>query len=84
MTANLNLDALTLHSGSHPTRQQGVCLMEAAARDAAWVAAGAAARDAAWVAAGAAARDALRPTVEQLQNSAIALYGDLITAGVTA
>ena len=50
----------------------------AAARDAAWAAAGAAARDAAWDAAGAAARDAawaaLKPTKETLQASA----GDLI------
>jgi hypothetical protein len=58
----------------------------AAARDAAWAAAGAAARDAArdaaWAAAWAAARDAagdaLKPTVDQLQDSAIALFTTMI------
>lgn len=44
-----------------------------AAWAAAWDAAGAAARDAAWAAAGDAARDALKPTVEQLQASALDL-----------
>ena len=51
----------------------------AAARDAARDAARAAARDAAWAAAGA----ALAPTVARLQDSAIALYADLITGGVS-
>ena len=63
----------------------------AAARDAAWDAAGAAAGDAARDAARAAARDAawaaagaaLAPTVARLQDSAIALYADLITGGVS-
>lgn len=47
-----------------------------AAGAAAWAAAGAAAGDAA----GAAARDALSPTVAALQDSAIDLYGVMITA----
>jgi hypothetical protein len=47
----------------------------AAARDAA----GAAARAAAWDAAGAAAWDAVAPTVASLQDSAIALYDQMIT-----
>jgi hypothetical protein len=63
----------------------------AAARDAAGAAAGFAARDAAgdaaWAAAGFAARDAagdaLKPTVEQLQDSAITLFGELIRADAT-
>jgi hypothetical protein len=66
----------------------------AAAGDAAWAAAGAAAGDAAWAAAGAAAgaaardaaraaardaaRNALAPTIAQLQDSAIGLYGAMI------
>ncbi|MFC3504840.1 hypothetical protein ACFOOK_28265 [Micromonospora krabiensis] len=53
-----------------------------AAGDAAWDAAGAAARDAAGDAARAAAWDAaraaLKPTVDQLQDSAIALFGSMI------
>jgi hypothetical protein len=48
-----------------------------AARDAAW----AAARDAAWVAARDAARDALKPTVVQLQDSAIALFVQMVEVG---
>jgi len=48
-----------------------------AAWDAAWAAAWAAARDAAW----AAARDALAPTVNQLQDSAITLFGTMIRPG---
>jgi hypothetical protein len=56
----------------------------AAAWDAAWDAAGAAARAAAWNAARAAARDAaravLRPTVEQLQMSALDLLDRMIDA----
>ena len=66
-----------------------------AARDAAWAAARAAARDAAGAAAGdaagaaawAAARDAagaaLKPTVDQLQTSAIALLGQMIRPEVS-
>jgi hypothetical protein len=62
----------------------------AAAWDAAWDAAGAAAGAAAWAAAGdaagaaagdaagAAARDALQPTVVILQESALALYGQMV------
>jgi hypothetical protein len=53
-----------------------------AAWAAAWVAAGDAAGDAAWVtawvAAGAVARDMLAPTVARLQDSAIALYDQMI------
>ena len=56
-----------------------------AARDAAiaaaWDAAGDAAWDAAWDAARDAARAKLAPTVAELQDSAIALYGDLISTG---
>ena len=48
---------------------------------AAEAAAGTAARAAAWTAARAAARAALAPTVASLQESAIALYADLITGG---
>jgi len=59
----------------------------AAARAAAGAAAGAAARAAAWDAAGAAAGDAagaaLRPTVDSLQTSAIALYDTMIRPAVT-
>jgi hypothetical protein len=64
-----------------------------AAWDAAWDAAGDAARArAAWVAArdaardaaGDAARDALKPTVDQLQTSAIALLGVMINPAVIA
>ena len=51
--------------------------------DAAWAAARAAARDAARDAAWAAARAALAPTVARLQDSAIALYADLITGNVS-
>ena len=54
-----------------------------AARDAAWAAAGDAARDAAgdaaWDAAGDAARDKLAPTVSSLQDSAVALFGTMVT-----
>ncbi|MDN5859773.1 MAG: hypothetical protein L0H84_14230, partial [Pseudonocardia sp.] len=46
---------------------------------AAWAAAWAAARDAAWAAAWA----ALQPTVEQLQQSAIELYGRMVKVGRT-
>jgi hypothetical protein len=60
----------------------------AAARDAAWVAAWAAAwaaaRDAAWAAAGAAAVDRLRPTVEQLQTSALELVDRMLALGEAA
>ncbi len=64
-----------------------------AARAAAWAAAGdaagdaarAAARDAAgaaaWAAARAAAGDALKPTVDQLQDSAIVLFSTMVTPG---
>ena len=52
-----------------------------AARDAAWDAARAAARDAAWAAAGAAAWDAMAPTVGALQDSAITLFGTMISGG---
>ena len=57
----------------------------AAAWDAAGAAAGAAARAAAGAgaAAGAAAWAALKPTVEQLQDSAITLYRTMITAGAS-
>ena len=51
----------------------------AAARDAAWDAAGDAAWDAAWDAARAAAGDALKPTIAQLQISAVALVRKMIT-----
>ncbi|HEY1243260.1 MAG TPA: hypothetical protein VGF29_00380 [Hyphomicrobiaceae bacterium] len=62
--------------------------------DAAWTAAGAAAWTAAWTAADAvrtavraaaraAVRAALKPTVEQLQDSAITLFGELIRADAT-
>jgi hypothetical protein len=50
----------------------------AAAGAAAWDAAWAAARDAAWAAARDAARDALKPTVTQLQESALALVERMI------
>jgi hypothetical protein len=53
----------------------------AAAGDAAWAAAGAAAGDAAWAAAGDAAWDALKPTVEQLQDSALDLFDRMIGQG---
>jgi hypothetical protein len=56
-----------------------------AAGDAAVYAAGAAAWDAAWAAAGVAAGDALRPTVEQLQASALDLFEKMLDpAAVTA
>jgi hypothetical protein len=58
-----------------------------AAGDAAWAAAWAAARAAAWAAAWAAARDAaekrLRPTVRQLQKSALELLDRMIAVGKT-
>jgi hypothetical protein len=54
-----------------------------AARDAARDAAGAAVRAAVRAAARAAARAALKPTVEQLQDSAITLFGELIRADAT-
>jgi len=53
----------------------------AAAWDAAWAAARAAAGAAAFAAAFAAARDALAPTVNQLQDSAITLFGTMIRPG---
>jgi hypothetical protein len=53
----------------------------AAARAAAGDAAGAAAWAAAWDAAWAAAREALRPTVERLQQSALALIDRMLEAG---
>jgi hypothetical protein len=64
----------------------------AAAGDAAWAAAGAAAGAAAWAAAGAAARaacghacgDALKPTVDQLQASALDLVRRMIAVRVEA
>ena len=52
----------------------------AAARGAAGAAARDAAGDAAGAAAGAAARDVLAPTVEALQESAVTLYAEMITA----
>ena len=52
-----------------------------AARAAAWDAAGDAAGAAAGDAAGDAARDALQPTVDLLQDSAIELYGRMVTLG---
>jgi hypothetical protein len=52
-----------------------------AARDAARAAAWDAAGDAAWAAAGDAAGDVLKPTVTALQDSAIALYGQMIRPG---
>jgi hypothetical protein len=53
-----------------------------AARAAAWDAARAAARAAAWDAARDAARDALRPTVVELQQSALRLLDRMIAAGI--
>ena len=93
-----NLAPVTDSATAEAARLAGAAAGDAA-RAAAWAAAGDAARDAARAAARAAARDAARaaardaagaaawaaqaPTVARLQDSAIALYADLITGGVS-
>jgi hypothetical protein len=58
-------NAVRLGSGSHPSPDVGMCVMELA-------------RDAARAAAGAAAGDDLAPTVETLQGSALKLLDAMI------